>query len=107
MSLKIPDGGNEQVAGAIAAFQAGNKVAWLAAFTADARLFDDGNPRDFRRFTDEAIGHERFTAIDTIEADGLGVVGTFHSYQWGDFRTYFRFRLGADGRFDRLEIGQA
>jgi hypothetical protein len=35
------------------------------------------------------------------------VVGTFHSAQWGDFRTYFRFRLSPSGKIKRLDIGQA
>lgn len=92
---------------AIAAFQEARGADWAAAFAPGAELFDDGSPRDFAHFSREALGHERFTAIETVEDGGLGVIGRFHSDQWGDFRTYFRFRLGADGRFDRLEIGQA
>ena len=92
---------------ALAAFQESRRPDWLAAFTPGAELFDDGRPRDFARFSREALGHERFTQIEVVEPGGLGIVGRFHSDQWGDFRTYFRFRIGPDGRFDRLEIGRA
>jgi len=96
-----------KVRAAISAFQEGRATEWAAAFATGVELFDDGNPRDFARFSHEALGHERFTAIETVEENGLGIIGRFHSDQWGDFQTFFRFRLGADGRFDRLDIGQA
>jgi hypothetical protein len=44
-------------------------------------------------FTRDAFGHERFTSIDRVENNGLDVSGAFHSDQWGDFQTYFRFQL--------------
>ena len=77
-----------------------------AAFSASPQLFDDGSPRDFAEFTN-AIGTERFVTIDKVEDGGRAVYGQFHSDKWGDFRTYFRFTPGADGRFTRLDIGQA
>src|SRR5690606_29036857 len=92
---------------AIEALQAGDKAAWFALFTADAVLYDDGRKMDFRSFFDKALGHERFTAIDKVEQDGLAVYGSFHSDQWGDFKTYFIFRPGENGLFIRLDIGQA
>ena len=95
------------VKAAIEALQRGDQKAWADLFEPGAKLFDDGSPRDLRAFTREALGHERFTAIDTVEPDGLGVVGSFHSERWGDFRTYFRFRLSPEGKIQRLDIGQA
>lgn len=92
---------------AIEALQAGDKTAWFAQFTTDAVLYDDGRKMDFRSFFDKALGHERFTAIDKVEQDGLAVYGSFHSDQWGDFKTYFIFRPGENGLFSRLDIGQA
>lgn len=92
---------------AIEALQAGDKAAWFALFTTDAVLYDDGRKMDFRSFFDKALGHERFTAIDKVEQDGLAVYGSFHSDQWGDFKTYFIFRPGENGLFSRLDIGQA
>lgn len=95
------------VRAAIEALQHGDRSAWSRLFESGARLFDDGLPGDLARFTEDALGHERFTSIDEVSADGLELRGMFHSDQWGDFRTYFRFTLAADGRIARLDIGQA
>ncbi len=98
---------NKTVKAAMDAWQKADSAAWLSFFTADARLFDDGNPRDFMQFSRQAIGHERFTSIDKVENDGLDIYGRFHSDQWGDFKTYFKFHLNHEGKIDRLDIGQA
>ena len=92
---------------AIEAWQQGDEKAWRALFTHNAQLFDDGHPRDLHQFSTEAIGHERFTSIDKVEDNGRSVYGKFHSDTWGDFKTYFRFHLDADGKIIKLEIGQA
>ncbi|UOE48945.1 hypothetical protein MTO98_31575 [Mucilaginibacter sp. SMC90] len=92
---------------AIDALQNGDKQAWFALFTADAGLFDDGNKMNFKSFFEKALGHERFTSIDKVEQNGLHVYGKFHSDQWGDFKTYFKFTVNADNKISKLEIGQA
>lgn len=92
---------------AIDALQAADANAWFALFTTDAELYDDGHKMNFRKFFEKAIGHERFTSIDKVEDNGLSLYGKFHSDQWGDFKTYFKFTLNADGKIVRLEIGQA
>jgi hypothetical protein len=91
---------------AIEALQAGDKASWLALFAVDATLTDDGKPRSFTDFSDDAVGHERFTSIDRVDNDGFDVYGRFHSDRWGDFAAYFKFHLGPDGKFARLDIGQ-
>lgn len=98
---------NPTVKAAIDALQEGDKLTWSSLFEPDAALFDDGQPRSLRRFTHESLGHERFTSIERIENDGLDLTGSFHSDAWGDFRTYFRFRLASTGKIKRLDIGQA
>lgn len=98
---------NATVKQAINALQAGDKKTWFALFTADAALYDDGNKMSFHTFWEKALGHERFTSIDKVENNGLDVYGHFHSDQWGDFKTYMKFHLQADGKFNRLDIGQA
>jgi hypothetical protein len=98
---------NSTVKAAIDALQAGDADAWTSQFAKDAALFDDGEVRSLERFTRDALGHEHFTSIEYIGQGGLEVVGQFHSDQWGDFRTYFRFRLTAAGKIRRLDIGQA
>lgn len=97
---------NPTVKAAIEAFQKGDRTAWSALFDHDAELFDDGSARSLEKFTRDAVGHERFTSIDRVGQDGLEVIGKFHSEQWGDFKTYFRFQLGPDGKIHRLDIGQ-
>ena len=92
---------------AIDAWQEGNSAKWLALFNENPKLLDDGNPRDFKKFSTEAIGTEYFTSIDRVEDNGLSVYGQFHSDTWGDFKTYFKFHVDSKGKIYRLEIGQA
>jgi hypothetical protein len=98
---------NPTVKAAIEALQSGDQKAWTALFEPGAKLYDDGAPRSLERFTRDALGHERFTSIDLVENNGLDLIGAFHSDQWGDFRTYFRFQLSPSGKIRRLDIGQA
>jgi len=102
---------NTTVKSAIEALQSGDRKAWSALFEPDAKLYDDGSPRPLQKFTDDALGHERFTSIERVENHGLDVIGAFHSDRWGDrwgdFRTYFRFQLSPAGKIERLDIGQA
>jgi hypothetical protein len=98
---------NPVVKQAIDALQAGDKQAWFALFTNNAQLFDDGNKMNFKSFFEKALGHERFTSIDKVEQNGLHIYGKFHSDQWGDFKTYFKFTVDANGKISKLEIGQA
>ena len=94
------------VRAAIDALQRGDRTAWAACFAADARLLDDGRATSLAEFTRDAVGSERFTSIDRVGNAGLEIIGHFHSDRWGDFRTYFRFHIGADGKCDQLDIGQ-
>ncbi|WBV57995.1 nuclear transport factor 2 family protein [Chryseobacterium daecheongense] len=98
---------NETVKKAFDAWQKGDAETFTSFFTADAKLYDDGNPRDFKKFVKDACGHEKFTSIDTIENEGKTIYGRFHTESWGDFRTFFKFNINSDGKFDKLEIGQA
>ena len=98
---------NKIVKAAIEAWQQGNSELWLSFFTEDAKLMDDGKSRNFKKFSTEAIGHERFTSFDKVEDNGLSVYGQFHSDTWGDFKTYFKFHINKEERISQLEIGQA
>jgi len=73
---------NATVKSAIGALQNGDKTAWKNLFTSDAEMFDDGSPRSLQKFTNDAIGHERFTKIERVENNGCDVYGQFHSDQW-------------------------
>jgi hypothetical protein len=98
---------NATVKAAIEALQKGDRAAWSVLFEANAKLYDDGNPRSLTAFTQDALGHERFKSIDEVTNHGLDLEGAFHSDQWGEFRTYFRFHLSPSGKIARLDIGQA
>lgn len=98
---------NETVKRAFDAWQNGNAEVFTSYFTTDAKLYDDGSPRDFKKFVKDACGHEKFTTIDKIENEGKEIFGQFHTESWGDFKTYFKFSLNSEGKFDKLEIGQA
>ena len=98
---------NPTVKAAIEALQRGDRSGWSALFEPDAKLYDDGRPRSLDEFTRAALGHERFTSIERVDNDGLDLVGACHSDEWGDFRTYFNFRLSSAGKIVRLDIGQA
>jgi hypothetical protein len=106
-SMKTETLSNPTVRKAIEALHSGDQKAWSALFETDAEMYDDGNPRSLKEFARDALGHERFTSIDRVENDGLDVTGAFHSDKWGNFKTYFRFRLTPAGKIKRLDIGQA
>lgn len=98
---------NETAKKAFDAWQNGDKELFLSYFTADAKLYDDGNSRDLKGFVNDACGYEKFTSIDKVENNGLDVFGHFHTESWGDFKTYFKFQINAEGKINRLDIGQA
>ncbi len=98
---------NPIVKKAIEALQAADTKTWFSLFSENAELYDDGHKMDLKNFFEKALGHERFTSIDKIEDQGLSVYGRFHSDRWGDFKTYFKFRINTEGKIIRLDIGQA
>ena len=99
---------NETVKAAIEALQRGDRKAWSALFEPSAALYDDGSPRSLQKFTDDALGHERFTSIESVENHGLDVIGKFHSDTWGDFeptsnsncRRLARSNVSTSGKLD-------
>jgi hypothetical protein len=95
------------VKAAFEAWQKGDAQVWLSWFTPDAQLLDDGHPRNFQKFSTEAIGHEHFTSIDIVKDHGLTIYGKFHSDTWGNFKTYFKFHINGNSKIYKLEIGQA
>ena len=98
---------NQTVKAAIEAWQNGDSNTFLSFFTANPKLTDDGNIRDFSNFIKTACGHERFTSIDEVESNGLDIYGYFHTESWGDFKTFFKFHQNTEGKFERLDIGRA
>lgn len=97
---------NPTVRKAYDALQAGDKAAWKAQFADTVTFTDDGKPRNFDKFSADAIGDERFTSLDRVENDGTDLYGDFHSDKWGDFKVYFKFQVGGNDKITRLDIGQ-
>lgn len=98
---------NETVKKAFDAWQRGDSKTFLSFFTSDATMTDDGNPRNFQGFVKEACGKEVFLTIDTVGNEGKDVKGNFKASNWGTFPVFFHFHQNVDGKFDRLDIGQA
>ena len=99
---------NPQVKQAIEALQNNDKKAWFSFFTKDAVFTDDGRTMDFASFFDNAFKHkEKFLTIDKVENNGKDIFGNFFAGQWGTFMVYFKFHQQADGKFNRLDIGQS
>lgn len=99
---------NENVKKTIEALQANDKNAWYSYFTDDATFTDDGRTMNFKSFFDNAFDKkEKFLDIDTVENEGKDIYGKFYAGQWGTFRVYFKFHQNADGKFNRIDIGQA
>lgn len=47
------------------------------------------------------------TFTDRVEKERPHLYGHFHSDQWGNFKTYFKFRINTVEFIERLDIGQA
>ncbi|UHO40550.1 hypothetical protein H5J24_11635 [Chryseobacterium capnotolerans] len=94
-----------QVKQAIEALQTGDK-SWYSFFIENPAMTDDGNTVDFKSFFANALGKEMFLSIDRIENDGKNIHGNFKAGQWGTFPVFFKFHKNAEGKFDRLDIGQ-
>lgn len=107
MAIDLTKLSNAKVKAAITALQKGDEKTWFPLFAADIAFYDDGNQMKFNNFFKKALGHERFTSIDKVENNGLDVYGQFHSDQWGDFKSYFKFVVNKEGKIARLDIGQA
>lgn len=97
---------NPTVKEAMEALQNGDKI-WYSFFTENPVMTDDGNKIDFKNFFSKALGTEKFLTIDKVENDGKDIYGNFKAGNWGTFRVFFKFHQNADGKFDRLDIGQA
>jgi hypothetical protein len=100
---------NPVVKAAIEALEKGDSKQWFSLFTKDAELYDDGHKQDFTIFSNSAFGkgNEHFTSIDKVENNGLYVYGHYHSDQWGDFKTYYKFHINKEEKITKLEVGQA
>lgn len=98
---------NPHVKSALEAWQNGDSETFLSYFEPHPKMTDDGNPRDFNDFVENACGHEKYLSIDKVENEGKDIYGNFKAGQWGTFPVFFKFHQNAEGKFYRLDIGQA
>lgn len=96
---------NDKVRSAIRALQSADP-AWYSLFTETPNMTNDGARIDFRSFFEMALGKEMFITIDQVRNCGRYVCGSFKAGNLGTFKVFFRFRLGRDGKFNRLDIGE-
>jgi len=89
------------------AINAGNRAAFLAAFTPDATLTDDGSERDFHDWIEREIfssgGH---MAVESQSDDGRHLIARYRNDTYGEMRTTWTFVMDGD-RVSRVETGQA
>ena len=98
---------NPVVSSAILALNGRDKERWFGLFSDKAEFSDDGIPRDLEKWCeDELFGkwHAFITSIDKVEDGGLTFYARYHSDKWGDFKTFWRFKL-ADGKISKLDVG--
>lgn len=98
---------NENVKKAVEALQSNDKDAWFSRFADEVHFTDDGRTLDFKPFFDNAFNHEEnFLEIQKVENNGKDIYGNFFAGQWGTFYVYFKFHEDANGKINRLDIGQ-
>jgi hypothetical protein len=91
----------------VEAINAGDREAFLAAFTPDRTMSDDGSERDFEAWIDREVfsagGH---LEVESQSEDGRALLARYRNDTYGEMRTSWRFVLDG-GRVSRLETGQA
>jgi len=91
----------------IAAINAGDRAAFLAALAPDATMSDDGTDRDLASWADREIftvnGH-----LDVVSASdrGRSLIAAYRNDTWGEMRTRWAFTV-TGGKISRFETGQA
>ena len=90
-----------------AAINAGDREAFLAAFTATPTMSDDGSERDFNDWIDREIftsnGH---LEVESQSDDGRTLIARYRNDTYGEMRTSWTFVVDGD-RVSRFETGQA
>ena len=89
------------------AINAGDRAAFLAAFTADATLTDDGSERDFHDWIErEIFSSDGHMEVEAQSDDGRHLIARFRNDTYGEMRTTWTFVIDGD-RVSRVETGQA
>ena len=95
------------VLAAVEALGGYDKKKWYGLFAERAEFSDDGIRRDLVKWCEEELfgkHHARLLSIDKVEGGGLTFYARYHSDKWGDFQTFWRFKV-AGGKISRLDVG--
>jgi hypothetical protein len=98
---------NPLVISAIGALNGRDRKRWYELFSAKPEFSDDGIPRDLVNWCEEELFGSTLAyiiSIDKVEDGGLTFYARYHSDKWGNFKTFWRFKV-KDGRFSRLDVG--
>jgi len=91
----------------LAALHDRDKKRWFELFTDKPRFSDDGVPRDLVKWCEEELFGSYLAyliSIDKVEEGGLTFYARYHSDKWGDFKTFWRFKVEG-GRISKLDVG--
>jgi ketosteroid isomerase-like protein len=105
--IPLDDVADPTVRTVLAAINAGDRAAFLAALTPDATMSDDGSERDLQQWIDREIfsagGH---IEVESQSDDGRALVARYRNDTWGEMRTTWQFTI-ADGQVTHFATGQA
>jgi hypothetical protein len=91
----------------VTAINAGDRPAFLAAFTTHPTLWDDGSERNFHDWIDREIfssgGHME---VESQSDDGRSLIARYRNNTYGEMRTSWSFVIDS-GKISRVQTGQA
>lgn len=95
------------VRSAVTAINAGDRDAFLATFTADATMSDDGSDRDLLQWIDrEILSVGGRMEVESQSPDGLSLLALYRNDTWGQMRTSWAFTI-TGGKVSHMDTGQA
>jgi hypothetical protein len=98
--------GDPVVRAAVLALNRRDRRGWFGLFSKPA-FSDDGIPQDFEEWCDRELfggASAYIVAVDKVEDGGLTFYARYHSDRWGDFQTFWRFRVEG-GKATGLDVG--
>ena len=99
--------GDPVVRSAVLAVNGRDKKRWFELFSEKPEFSDDGIPRDLVDWCeDELFGRHLayIVSIDKVDDGGRTFYARYHSDKWGDFQTFWRFKV-TDGKIYKLDVG--
>jgi hypothetical protein len=106
--LELDKIADQVVRSAIEAMNSRNQKQWYESFSDSRSFTDDGVPHDFTEWCEAELFGASLTylaSIDKVEDAGLTIYGTFHSDQWGGFKTFLRFHV-ENGTITKMDVAK-